>query len=120
MEGVKTAGMVQGTPDWQLDLMYESELAQAWEDGQVKDKVQPLERFDFDALNESSSSLSVVLLDAKSMIKYLGQAIDAVPGTPEAHKLAAFSDMVSDLAYDIKQIQEAMLKLMFPNGRVSA
>lgn len=120
MEGVKTAGMVHGTPDWQLDRMYESELAQAWEDGQMEEKANPLEQFDFDALNEAHSSLYVALLDCKSLVKFIGETMDAIPGTPEADKLAAISDQVSDLSADIDGICKRLYGLMFPDKAVSA
>ena len=34
---VKTAGMVQGTPDWQLDRMYETETAEMLEKAYAED-----------------------------------------------------------------------------------
>ena len=120
MEGVKTAGMVQGTPDWQLDLMYESETDRLWAEQQDQPKANPLEKFDFDALNEAHANLHVPLLDCKSIVKYIGEAIEAIPGTPEADKLASIADQISDLSADINDIYKRLYGLMFPIEVVSA
>ena len=107
-----TAGMVHGTPDWQLDRMVESEAAAAWEDQQVKEVPKPLDSFSFDQKNEAHSSLTVVDLDFSSIKKYLAEACDAIPGTPEADKMASIYDAVSDLYAEMIEIKETIHKSM--------
>ena len=116
---MKTAGMVKGTPDWQLDMMYESESDRLWEEQQDQPKANPLEKFNFDALNEAHASLLVSLIECKSIDKYIGEAIEAIPGTPEADKLALIADSISDLCADIKDIYKRLYGLMFPSKAVS-
>ena len=109
---IMTAGMVHGTPDWQLDRMVESEAAAAWEDQQVKDVPKPLDSLTFNQKNEAHSSLTVVELDFKGVKKYLSDACDAIPGTPEADKLASIYDTVSDLYAEVIEIRKTIHKSM--------
>lgn len=114
MEGVKTAGMVQGTPDWQLDKLYEKECDRAWEEQQEEPKSNQLEKFNFDELNDAHSNFAVIKCDCQSLVKYIGFAIDALPGTPEADKLAGISDTISDLWAEMKEISARLYGQMFP------
>lgn len=116
---MRTAGMVNGTPDWQLDMMYENESAMMWEAQQEQPKANPLERFDFDALNAAHAHLSVPELDCKSIVDFIGRTIDEIPGTPEADKLASLADEVSDIYAEIKKIREKLYGLMFPSKAVN-
>lgn len=114
---VRTAGMVQGTPDWQLDRLYEIESERLWEEQQEEPKANPLEKYDFDALNDAHSCFTVIKSDYRSIIKYIGFAIDAIPGTPEADKLAEISDTISDLWADMKEISAKLYGQMFPGRK---
>lgn len=117
---MKTAGMVKGTPDWQLDKMYEDESDRLWTEQQEQPKANPLKQFGFDELNDAHSSLCVPLLDCQSIVKFIGDAINAIPGTPEADKLASIADEVSDLEAEIDKISKTLHDLMFPNKAVNA
>ena len=103
---VRTAGMVNGTPDWQLDRMWESESARKWEEQQE----QPKDAFDF-VEPEDLLAVYAHLNTAKETsidhaIEWTEKAMELIKGTPEYDKLAVLYDTLSDVGYDMMQIAD--------------
>lgn len=99
------------TTDRELDMMYESESAKAWEE--LNSNFSQLEAKDFDSLNNASASLEVVMTDFRSVVKYMSQAIGAINETPESDKLESLLDDFETTFYEVKQIQETIQKEMW-------
>lgn len=121
---MKTAGMVNGTPDWQLDRMIEIEADKQWEEQQPKETAKRLDDYGFDDFNEAHADLVVVLSSIGrkygGALKYIEQAIDAIKGTPEADKMTELYDAICDIRYEFKQISELLHNKMFPKEEKTA
>ena len=106
----RTAGMVIGTPDWQLDMMYEGESAEMWEKSNEQPK-EPLDFIEEQKLLGAATKLFVAKTsDLDNALTWISEAVDLIAGTPEADKLASIYDAVSDLSYEMMQIQQKVLK----------
>lgn len=108
MEIVRTAGMVQGTPDWQLDMMYESESARMWEEQQVIEPVRELAKKDYDSLLEAWSALETAKMGFEMIDKYLVKAINRLDATPESYRIGSISDSLCDLADELHHIEKLL------------
>lgn len=103
---MRTAGMVTGTPDWQLDLMYEGESAEMWEKANEQPK-EPLDFIEPNNLLEAYSKLwTAKTCDFDNALRWISEAIENLKGTPEADRLASIYDAVSDLSYEVRKIYE--------------
>ena len=101
---VRTAGMVNGTPDWQLDRMYEDEAARAWEwlNEQPKDAfdlVEPEKLLDVYAHLDTVKDINI-----DHALEWIDETMELLKGTPEHDKLAMLHDALSDIGYDLMQI----------------
>ena len=110
MEGVKTAGMVHGTPDWQLDRMYENESDRIW----AEQNQEHPEAFD---LLPSEILLEVYthLLTAKECnldhaLEWIGDTMNKVVGTPEYDKLASIYDSINNIVPEVMKISNKALE----------
>lgn len=96
---VRTAGMVQGTPDWQLDRMYEAECARKWEEQNKEDSI-------LRAIEKLNDALSLVF-KAESR---LGSAADKVNGTPMDDKIMSVLDTMELLEVDISRLKNELCR----------
>lgn len=88
---VRTAGMVQGTPDWQLDRMYETESAQMWAEGNRYDIIY---------------SLADARSDLGDAMRYLEEAVkDAEDWHSCEGKIRSMIDSVEALMDEIKDLK---------------
>ena len=105
---IKKAGDVVGTPDWQLNLMYETESDRLWEE-QNKQPEDPLDSIDMDNLLEASCNLNTAkTCDNDNALDWIAKAIELIKGTPEAEKLADIYDRLSDLTYEMVLIHDRL------------
>ena len=84
---MKTAGMVVGTPDWQLDNMFENDLAKS------------VDEFFCDPIYaDTIKDLKKVENELEEIEALLASAADDVSGTPE-------EDRITSIRYDLEQIE---------------
>lgn len=89
---VRTAGMVHGTPGWQLDAMYGGESARMWEE----------ESYDAEcALRDAWSTTT----DAH---KYLADAAHFAEGKPSEAKVLSLIDTLELLQQDIYRLADEL------------
>lgn len=102
-----TAGMVKGTPDWQLDRIYESECAEAWE---KENEPQPTEisRYSFESINRAWAALETAKSTFGLLESEICEALESIIGTPQSDKLASLYDTISDLALEVKEIRDEL------------
>ena len=105
---ILTAGMVKGTPDWQLDNQYEAETAAEWERQNAPDvePINPLNCKNFDQINLAWAQLETMKTEFGCIETNFTNAIDAIRNTPEADKLASIFDQMSDLVLEITNIRK--------------
>ena len=102
----KTAGMVHGTPDWQLDRMYEEESARIWAQ-QNAEPAEPVMRISGKKRLEAWSYIEVAILaDLDLAEEWLISAHGIIRNTPQGDKLAGLIDQITDLRMDLRQIQQ--------------
>ena len=112
---MKRAGDVVGTPDWQLDLMYETESAQMWAEQNsefkpLSERFKPLKGVSRDAVLHAHSNLYVVDCGELNHLFYMEQALKLIAGTQEGQKLASLYDRLCDLQYDIHELSTKLEK----------
>ena len=105
---IKTAGMVQGTPDWQLDRMYETESARMWEGQQEQALPAPIEKYSNDTLIEVFAKLDTMRYNFEAIVQWFGDAARMIDGTNESAKIASIADTVSDLGFEARQLQKSI------------
>ena len=103
---IRRAGDVVGTPDWQLDRMYEDESAKKWEE-QTKRAADPMDFIEPEDLLYASTHLEVAKeVNFDNALEWISKTIDLLKGTPEADKLAEIYDRLSDLSSEMMQIHD--------------
>ena len=95
MMSVRTAGMVQGTPDWQLDLRVETTAADEW-------ARQNSTRRDFD-LRPCHSSLKMALSCVRNATNYLAAAADKVNGSPLDSEIMTLLGRLEEIEVDLRR-----------------
>ena len=88
------AGDVVGTPDWQLDAMWQAEAAAEWERLNEPD---PAEK----QMKEAAKHISEGLSEIDSGLDKISEAVSALYDTPMADKVQSFLDSIEDLAVDL-------------------
>ena len=102
---IKRAGDVVGTPDWQLNRLYENESDRMWEEMNRTEISDPLDEVDTQNLLSVSTHLETAKeCDFDFALDWISKSIELIKGTPEADKLASIYDAVSDLSYEMMQI----------------
>ena len=102
---IVTAGRT-GTPDWQLDKLYEDECAAAWET--ENQPGIPLARIGFDALNKAWAALETARVSFDLISQQLAEAAECVADTPESDKLCELYDRLENLRTDTGAIRETL------------
>jgi hypothetical protein len=103
---VRTAGMVQGTPDWQLDRMYENESDRIWAE-QNTEQPEALDFVPVVTLVEMHRDLVFANdFDLNAALYWIENAMNRIHDTPEYDRLASIYDAVSDLRFEIKKISD--------------
>lgn len=92
---VRTAGMAQGTADWQLDLMRENENARIWESRQRSEN-------DYLVISKLEAALNAVF-GAESR---LCDAMAYAEGTEAEDKIQKILDSMELLEIDIRKLKE--------------
>lgn len=93
---MKTAGMVNGTPGWQLDQMFDAESEKLWE-GKTSDE-------EYLAVSRMSEALTEL---RKAQSKVLTAAA-YVSGTPHEAKLLSIFNGLEDLDEEITRLKEGI------------
>ena len=104
---ITTAGMAKGTPDWQLDRMYEEEVAQAWEKSNEQPP-QPLNNFNYDTLISAWASLETGEMQFELLEDNLAKALQHIEGSPESDKLAELYDSMVDIRIEAMRIKDTL------------
>ena len=95
---VRTAGMVQGTPDWQLDRMYEGESSKAWEAQNT--------RTDGETLRQAAKSLDYAIGELDDACDSVNEAAEALVDTPEGDRVRSILDEMEEVLKSIREMQE--------------
>lgn len=107
----KTAGMVRGTPEWQLDNQYEAETAAEWERQNAEaEPINLLNRKDYDTLISAWAALENVKAEFGLMETNFAKAMEKIPNTPESDRLASVFDQLSDLMLEVTAIRQRVRK----------
>ena len=93
-----TAGMVHGTPDWQLDLMRESESAAMWEKLNAPT--------DKETLREGAKSLGQAIYELDGACDFVDDAAELLADTPEGDKVRSILDDMEHILKDLKSMRE--------------
>lgn len=100
----KTAGMVQGTPDWQLDRMWETESAKIWE-ALNAEPVSATQKLDGKKRRIACGMIEMMLhMDMAPALEWIAQAYNEVENTPAGDRLAMIYDRMSDIKTDLRCI----------------
>ena len=96
---ITTAGVKHGTPDWQLNLMVESESAEAWAKANQS-------RSDFD-LHPCIDRLKLAISCIRNAENYLATAAGKVEGSPLDDKIMSLFDELDTFESHVnKQLRE--------------
>ena len=97
---------MRGTSDWQLDRMFETECAEAWENQQER----PVAICDcsFDRINNAWAALETARPYMDFVLQQISQAADMVMNTPPADKLNSLHDQLTDLQYEVNTIRNEL------------
>lgn len=101
---IRTAGMVEGTPAWQLDRMVESAASQAWEDLN-EPAPRAIEKISFESLNHAWAAMETMKTSFNLLEDNFATCAEKLEGTPEADKLAGLFDKLADIATECREIQ---------------
>lgn len=98
---VRTAGMVNGTPDWQLDLMWEGESARIWEEQNAPDPYET-------QMKNAAIDMKCACGDTgiSKAIYYLMDAQEELKGTPMEDKVGSLIEVLEDIECDIRSLAE--------------
>ena len=99
---VRTAGMVNGTPDWQLDRMYEAKSARMWEEQNARDKA-------WDRMIEACGYLNVVGEHLDKALTSLIGAKDEVEGLDCEWKIGSIMDSCEELMCEVEKIRQQFI-----------
>ena len=91
---VKTAGMVQGTPDWQLDLMYAQESSDLWK--------QLNTETDGETLRQAAKSLGYAINELDEACDCVNEAAEALTDTAEGDKMLSILDEMEKILDELK------------------
>ena len=105
----KTAGMTKGTPDWQLDNLFEGECAEEWEKANEPEP-KALDRFDYDSITRAWTALEGARIQYELLENRICDALQRIEGTPESDKLASIYDSLTNLRLETKEIRETLKK----------
>ena len=93
-----TAGMAQGTPDWQLDLMRESESAAMWEKLNTPT--------DGETLRQGAKHLGYAIDELDHACDCVNEAAETLVDTPEGDKVRSILDEMEAILKDLKSMQK--------------
>ena len=88
------AGDVVGTPDWQVDAMWEADAAAEWERLNEPDPAE-------DQMKESAGLISTGLSRIDDGLGWISDAVAILDGTPMADKVQSLMESIEDLAVDL-------------------
>lgn len=94
-----TAGMCNGTPDWQLDRMYENENSILWE--------KQNKPTDETTLKLAAKSLFLAIEELDSSCDLVNEACEMLVDTAEGDRL---SSVLQDMERTLKEIREMQTK----------
>ena len=97
-----TAGMVHGTPDWQMDMMYESESARMWEEQNEHDR-------NWDKMLEAVGFLNVALEQMNKVTDSLVGAKEEVENLPCEYKIGSLIESYEDLICEVEKIRQQFI-----------
>lgn len=108
----RTAGMVRGTPEWQLDNQYEAETAAEWarQNAPEEEPINLLNRKDYDTLISAWAALENVKAEFGLMETNFAKAMEKIPNTPESDRLASIFNQLSDLMLEVTAIRQRLRK----------
>ena len=88
------AGDVVGTPDWQVDAMWEADAAAEWERLNEPDPAE-------DQMKEAAGLISKGLSRIDDGLGWISDAVAILDGTPMADKVQSLMESIEDLAVDL-------------------
>lgn len=94
MEAVRRAGDVVGTPEWQLDLMYENESDRLWEKLNAPD---PYEK----EMKEAAIDIWDAADKLDSAEEELSAAFADLYDTPLRDSISDYMEKISDIRYEL-------------------
>lgn len=97
-----TAGMCNGTPDWQLDLMYETESGVLWEN-----QCKPT---DETTLKKAADSLFLAIEDLDRSCDLVNEACEWLVDTAEGDRISSVLQDMEKLLKDIRGMQSKWAK----------
>ena len=95
---MKTAGMVQGTPDWQLDRMIETEAADQW--------ARLNTPTDGETLRQAAKSLGYAIDELDVVCDSVNEAAEALKDAPEGDRVRSILDDMEQVLKDLKGMKE--------------
>ena len=106
----RTAGMVRGTPEWQLDNQYEAETAAEWErqNAPEEEPINLLNRKDYDTLISAWAALENVKAEFGLMETEFAKVMEKIPNSPESDRLASVFDQMADLMLEVTAIRQRL------------
>lgn len=96
------AGMVRGTPDWQLDKAYEDESAKMWEEQNARSDA-------WDRMLDSVGYINVALEHLDKATSSLVSAKDQLNGLTAEYRLGSLIDEYENLVCDIKKLRQKFI-----------
>lgn len=92
------AGRVHGTPDWQLDLLVESDAGKKWEEMNSP--------ADGESLRLAARSIKWAVEDLDKACDSVNEAAETIVDTPEGDKVLSFLDEMEKTLKDLKALAD--------------
>lgn len=99
---VVTAGMVQGTPDWQLDLMRETETAAEWESQNTP--------ADTEMLKLAGRELEYAIDELDRACDSVNAAMEDLVDTPEGDRVASILQEMEEELKNLRSMKDKWLQ----------
>lgn len=96
------AGMVRGTPDWQLDKAYEDESARMWEEQNARSDA-------WDRMLDAVGYINVALEHLDKATSSLVSAKDQLDGLTAEYRLGSLIDDYENFVCDLKQLRQKFI-----------
>ena len=102
----RTAGMIHGTPDWQLDMMVEEDAARAWE-ALNAEPVKPITQISrMKRIQAWADIETAITADINNAIEWIAKAYNAIEDTPTGDRLAVIYGQLGEIKTDLLEIQK--------------
>ena len=95
---MKTAGMVTGTPDWQLDLWFDQESDRMWQ------KLNTTT--DGETLRQAAKALKFAINELDESCDCVNEAAEILVDTPEGDKVASILEEMENILKELKGMKE--------------